>query len=509
MNGEFPADGTLQPMRYSDNSVAGETETIEDDTILPDTRVKAIPETGTSKNSGDFKTKWNPDEQDGLLAAVMCSHWEPKNLTEDEIQAGVQSKKELVLGDEFHEFLMVKKWTQAPVEWQKFTHEQVNSVSIAFALKSLVEMTWNLMGSNNGPKLTENPYPGATIAETMDTRAMKTLAGAIYLGTSLESLVQNRQIDDMNVSITNNKETTDALYETEAVEQSDGDFEVTGDFRVLNSGAVGRELHNAALNGETRWLKIVNYRDVDGHKVQYELLLKTHLDKATDSKDGNKFKYQIEWTMDGADGIKFTKLVFGDEPVADVPHFENTLSDVTYSQGDVATALDGTATVDDGGTVTYRWTVDGEPVGTSATYTPDTTTAGNHVVQVTATNSVGEDTATISQSVNVTITEALVNAETPDFSGTLSDATYSVNDTVTALDGTATVTDGGTVTYQWYTVSGGTDTPISGATSATYTPPTGEAGETEYKVVATNTNVEVTGATTATASMTATITVED
>ena len=496
-------------MRYSENSVKGETDTIEDDTIIPDTRVKAIPETGTSKNSGDFKTKWNVDEQDGLIAAVMCSHWEPKNLTEDEIQQGIKSKKELVLGDEGHEFLMVKKWTQAPVEWQEFTHEQINSVSIAFALKSLVEMTWNLMGSNNGAKLTENPYPNATIAETLTTRAMKTLAGAIYIGTSPEHLVQNRQIDDMNVSITNNKEATDALYETEAVEQSDGDFEVTGDFRVLNSGAVGRELHNASLAGETRWLKIVNYRDDDGHKVQYELLLKIHLDKAEDSKDGNKFKYTINWTMDGEDGIKFTKLVFGDVPKADVPHFENVLADVAYEQGDAATALDGTATVEDGGTVSYRWTVDGEPAGTSATYTPSTATVGTHVVQVTATNTLGEETASISQSVNVTVTEAIVDAETPDFSGTLSDATYSVNDTATALDGTATVSDGGTVTYQWYTVRGGNMTPISGATSATYTPSTEEAGETEYKVVATNTNVEVTGATTATASMTATITVEE
>ena len=509
MNGEFPVDGTLQPMRYSDNSVTGETETIEDDTILPESRVKAIPETGTSKNSGDFNTKWNPDEQDPLLAAVMCSHWEPKNLTEDEIQAGVQSKKELVLGDDFHEFLMIKKWTQAPVEWQEFMHEQVNSVSIAFALKSLVEMTWNLMGANNGPKLTENPYPEATIAETMDTRAMKTLAGAIYIGKTLDELVQNRQIDDMNVSINNNKESTDALYETEAVEQSDGDFEVTGDFRVLNSGAVGRELHNAALAGESRYLKIVNYRDVDGHKVQYELLLKIHLDKATDSKDGNKFKYQIEWTMDGADGIKFTKLVFGDVPVADVPHFENTLEDVTYTQGDVATALDGTATVDDGGTVTYRWTVDGEPVGTSATYTPDTTTAGTHVVQVTATNTLGEDTASISQSVNVTVTAGTVDAQTPTFTNQLADATYTTSDTPTALDGTATVTDGGTITYQWYTVSGGTDTPISGATEATYTPDVSAEGETEYKVVATNTNVEVSGSTTATAQQSCTITVAD
>ena len=102
---------------------------------------------------------------------------------------------------------------------------------------------------------------------------------------------------------------------------------------------------------------------------------------------------------------------------------------------------------------------------------------------------------------------SIVDAETPTFSGTLSDATYDTTDTPDALDGTATVTDGGTITYQWYTVEDGTDTPITGETNATYTPEVSTEGVTVYKVIATNTNAEATGSTTATAEQHCTITV--
>jgi len=55
---------------------------------------------------------------------------------------------------------------------------------------------------------------------------------------------------------------------------------------------------------------------------------------------------------------------------------------------------------------------------------------------------------------------------------------------------TAAVTDGGTLTYQWYentTNSTTTGTPISGATSSSYTPLTDSVGTTYYYVVITNT----------------------
>ena len=97
----------------------------------------------------------------------------------------------------------------------------------------------------------------------------------------------------------------------------------------------------------------------------------------------------------------------------------------------------------------------------------------------------------------------VVNAETPIISKGLADGTYTVGATATALSVEATVSDGGTLTYQWYKG----DEEIPGATSNSYTPSTEAAGTFTYKVVVTNTNNSVNGEKTATAESSATVTV--
>ena len=97
----------------------------------------------------------------------------------------------------------------------------------------------------------------------------------------------------------------------------------------------------------------------------------------------------------------------------------------------------------------------------------------------------------------------VVNAEIPIIRTGLADGTYTVGDTATALTVTATVTDGGELSYKWYKG----DELISGATSKSYTPSTAEAGTFTYKVVVTNTNNSVNGEKTATAESSATVTV--
>lgn len=93
------------------------------------------------------------------------------------------------------------------------------------------------------------------------------------------------------------------------------------------------------------------------------------------------------------------------------------------------------------------------------------------------------------------------DAETPNITGPQG-GTYNVGDTVT-LSVAASVSDGGTFSYQWYSNTtnsnqGGTD--ISGATNEKYTPPTTAAGTTYYYCVVTNTNNSATGQKTATAT---------
>jgi uncharacterized repeat protein (TIGR02543 family) len=105
----------------------------------------------------------------------------------------------------------------------------------------------------------------------------------------------------------------------------------------------------------------------------------------------------------------------------------------------------------------------------------------------------------------------IVDAQTPVISGQPAGGTYTANAAAT-LTVTAGVTDGGTLSYQWFSngansSSGGTAT---GGTSASYAPPTATAGTVYYYVVVTNTNTAVNGAQTAQAvSNTAAITVTD
>ena len=98
-------------------------------------------------------------------------------------------------------------------------------------------------------------------------------------------------------------------------------------------------------------------------------------------------------------------------------------------------------------------------------------------------------------------------AQEPIFQQNLISAVYEIGAAATALDGTAAVSDGGSVTYQWYSSTDGTDwTPIDGADEPQYTPGTGveDAGATYYRVTATN----ISGTTSASStSNTATITV--
>jgi hypothetical protein len=90
--------------------------------------------------------------------------------------------------------------------------------------------------------------------------------------------------------------------------------------------------------------------------------------------------------------------------------------------------------------------------------------------------------------------DAVINAATPVITTQPLSAAYTTNDAAAALTAAATVSDGGTLTYQWYSTDGGA---IAGATGDSYTPETETAGTRYYYVVVTNTNTGVNGAQTA------------
>ncbi|GHU15591.1 hypothetical protein FACS1894163_02880 [Spirochaetia bacterium] len=136
----------------------------------------------------------------------------------------------------------------------------------------------------------------------------------------------------------------------------------------------------------------------------------------------------------------------------------------------------------------------------SFTVVPNTgLAAGTYTATVTVS---GGNEITANFNVSFTVNSAsVVNAATPSITGQpASSATYTQNATATALTVTATKSDDGTLSYQWYTntsnsTTGGT---AVGTNSASYTPVTSAMGTLYYYVVVTNTNNSVNGTNTAT-----------
>ena len=144
---------------------------------------------------------------------------------------------------------------------------------------------------------------------------------------------------------------------------------------------------------------------------------------------------------------------------------------------------------------------------------------GNQSVTVTAT----ANAATASRSADVTVSAAgfgsakvtvtqagaaasAVDAQAPSITAQPVGANYLQNATAAPLTVTASVSDGGILSYQWYSNisnSNSNGTLISGATSASYTPPTNTNGSRFYYVVVTNTNNAATGTKTATTASSA------
>jgi len=195
----------------------------------------------------------------------------------------------------------------------------------------------------------------------------------------------------------------------------------------------------------------------------------------------------------------------------------------SYTQGATAALLSVTARISDEGEPSYQWfrnTVNNNTTGTAIsgatnnTYRPSTATIGTTYYYVVVTNTNNNVDGTKKRSTTSIVVpiyiNALVNAATPVITAQPISATYNLNATATALTMPTTISDAGVRTYQWYRNSENSNaggTAISGATG-NYVPPTNVAGTIYYYCVVTNTNNNVNGAKTATAtSNTASITV--
>ena len=93
--------------------------------------------------------------------------------------------------------------------------------------------------------------------------------------------------------------------------------------------------------------------------------------------------------------------------------------------------------------------------------------------------------------------EKKVDAQKPAITAQPVPAEYTVGSLALPLRVIASVTDGGTLTYQWYQFTAVGGIAIPGATNPTFTPPTDSIGEKNYRCFVTNTNNSATGEKTA------------
>ena len=185
-----------------------------------------------------------------------------------------------------------------------------------------------------------------------------------------------------------------------------------------------------------------------------------------------------------------------------IPQITAHPQEAVYIKGSTAAALVVTATVTDGGELSYKWysnQADNKETGTvitnatGASYMPPTGIVGIMYYYTEVSNTLnGKSVRTTSNTAKIEVRDE-INAAVPQITVNLSNAVYTIGTAPTALTVTAARSDNGTLSYQWYrnttnSTTGGTI--ITGATTASYTPPVDAPGTVYYFVIVTNTIID-------------------
>ncbi|PWL46400.1 MAG: hypothetical protein DBY45_02575 [Clostridiales bacterium] len=218
------------------------------------------------------------------------------------------------------------------------------------------------------------------------------------------------------------------------------------------------------------------------------------------------FLDEIEVLRDGDGSTPDSTLTV---PISTIqtPAFTTNLETAQSVKDGESLSLSVTATVTDGGTLTYQWYKDNQAISgaTKASYTIDSAKKSDEgSYKVVVTNTKNDVTATATSNVCAVTVESIVVTPpaTPVFTTNLGTAQTVKDGGTLSLSVAATVTDGGTLTYQWYK----DNQAISGATKASYTIDSAKkSDEGSYKVVVTNTK---NGATATATSNACAVTVE-
>lgn len=286
-------------------------------------------------------------------------------------------------------------------------------------------------------------------------------------------------------------------------------FSVSYDFRFVTTGAVSNppslDFYIGFLDGNGDFISYKKLAYYAGSKYPNTRTFTGSVDFDVPA-NAEYFRFVVSYgAVNGFSSIassctidivaSYEPLVLPIDPVVT----SNFASSYSYLVGQMPSELSVGASITDNGTLSYQWyinttnstsggtAIDG---ATAASFSPPPSAEGTYYYYCAVTNTLGNSTATTYSDVTqLTFTKPVAARPTVN-SNYDSYYSYYTGDTAAALSVGVTVTDGGTVTYQWYqnTVDG-TDgaTSISGATSSSYTPPTIAAGTMYYYCVVTNT----------------------
>jgi autotransporter-associated beta strand protein len=204
--------------------------------------------------------------------------------------------------------------------------------------------------------------------------------------------------------------------------------------------------------------------------------------------------------FDGAKSGTATVTVTAAPPTPEVLSVTVSPSAISVQKGQTQ-QFTATVNATGGASQSVAWSVDGATAGTTINASGLlTVAAGESATSLTVTATSQFDGAKFGTATVTVTSTPVTNAAEPVIIEHPQPATANVGGSA-SLTVTANSTDGGTLSYQWYsnaTNSNSGGTSISGATGASYSVPTSTVGTTYYYVTVTNTNNTVNGTKTAT-----------
>lgn len=217
-----------------------------------------------------------------------------------------ESVKKLVLGNTQNYFRVVKEYYQGTKTYEEYKGVQIGEMQANFPLNSKVGLTFSMVGVNDPTETTVSPL--GTPASTLTTKSYTTRQGCIKIGDTVAGATENKQASALNLTISQNPEATDALFQTEAIDSSLGDESINGSITLYNTqDNATMALYNSAKAWTEKMIVIELNRD---NGTRYEFDIHATFKAPSRANDGNKLTVSLPFEVyDETNGVVIYKIV--------------------------------------------------------------------------------------------------------------------------------------------------------------------------------------------------------